>query len=211
MTDTDFIPRHRLDALVDAVLAITMTLLVLELRVPEEIHGNLFGALNELTPKIVSWVVSFLILAICWYSHVVNFRAIEHISARLFWLVTLWLMVTSIIPFTSALIGEHGELPQSHIVYAANIIAIQAVVVLRNVYLRRHPQLFKDGKATGHPIGSIRAVAITLAALASVALGYWASDYASLAYLAIGPFSAIMRRFQPRRATISPSPKPESR
>ena len=195
MTPPDFIPRHRIDALVDAVLAITMTLLVLELRVPETLNGDVFGAINELTPQIVAWVVSFLILAVCWHGHVVNFRAIEHIDARLFWLVTLWLLVTSVIPFSSSLIGVHNELAQSHIVYAINIIAIQAAVVLRNLYLRRHPALFRGGTAEGHPIGWARALAVSLAAAGSVALAYfWTTDYASLAYLAIGPIGAILRR-----------------
>lgn len=205
MTPPDFIPRHRIDALVDAVLAITMTLLVLELRVPEVMQGDIFGAISELTPQIVAWVVSFLILAVCWHGHVVNFRAIEHIDARLFWLVTLWLLVTSVIPFSSSLIGVHNELAQSHIVYAINIIAIQAAVVLRNLYLRRHPGLFRDGTAEGHPIGWMRALAVSLAAAASVAVAcYWTTDYASAAYLAIGPIGAILRRINPRKGEISP-------
>ncbi|MGN6770751.1 MAG: TMEM175 family protein [Rhizobiaceae bacterium] len=205
MTPPDFIPRHRIDALVDAVLAITMTLLVLELRVPEVMQGDIFGAISELTPQIVAWVVSFLILAVCWHGHVVNFRAIEHIDARLFWLVTLWLLVTSVIPFSSSLIGVHNELAQSHIVYAINIIAIQAAVVLRNLYLRRHPGLFRDGTAEGHPIGWMRALAVSLAAAASVAVAcYWTTDYASVAYLAIGPIGAILRRINPRKGEISP-------
>lgn len=205
MTPPDFIPRHRIDALVDAVLAITMTLLVLELRVPEVMQGDIFGAISELTPQIVAWVVSFLILAVCWHGHVVNFRAIEHIDARLFWLVTLWLLVTSVIPFSSSLIGVHNELAQSHIIYAINIIAIQAAVVLRNLYLRRHPGLFRDGTAEGHPIGWMRALAVSLAAAASVAVAcYWTTDYASVAYLAIGPIGAILRRINPRKGEISP-------
>jgi uncharacterized membrane protein len=205
VTPPDFIPRHRIDALVDAVLAITMTLLVLELRLPEQIQGDVFGAINELTPQIVAWVVSFLILAVCWHGHVVNFRAIEHIDARLFWLVTLWLLVTSVIPFSSSLIGVHNELAQSHIVYAINIIAIQAAVVLRNLYLRRHPGLFRDGTAEGHSIGWMRALAVSLAAAGSVAVAcYWTTDYASVAYLAIGPIGAILRRLSPQGEAPAP-------
>jgi uncharacterized membrane protein len=205
VTPPDFIPRHRIDALVDAVLAITMTLLVLELRVPEALNGDVFGAINELTPQIVAWVVSFLILAVCWHGHVVNFREIEHIDARLFWLVTLWLLVTSIIPFSSSLIGVHNELAQSHIVYAINIIAIQAAVVLRNLYLKRHPALFKGGTAESHPIGWARALAVSLAAAGSVAIAcYWTTNYASLAYIAIGPIGAILRRLDPQGEAAAP-------
>jgi uncharacterized membrane protein len=205
VTPPDFIPRHRLDALVDAVLAITMTLLVLELRVPETLNGDVFGAINDLTPEIVAWVVSFLILAVCWHGHVVNFREIEHVDARLFWLVTLWLLVTSVIPFSSSLIGVHNESPQSHIVYAINIVAIQALVILRNLHLRRHPRLFRDGTAESHPIGWMRALAVSLAAAGSVAVAcYWTTDYASLAYIAIGPIAAILRRLSPQGEAAAP-------
>jgi uncharacterized membrane protein len=205
VTPPDFFPRHRLDALVDAVLAITMTLLVLELRVPEALNGDIFGAINELTPEIVAWVVSFLILAVCWHAHVANFREIEHIDARLFWLVTLWLLVTSVIPFSSSLIGVHNESPQSHIVYAINIVAIQASVLLRNLYLKRHPGLFTDKTAEHHPIGWMRALAVSLAAAASVGVAcYWTTDYASLAYIAIGPIAAILRRVSPQKEAAAP-------
>jgi len=56
-------PAHRLDAMVDAVLAITMTLLVLELRLPDLATPDLLGAVLELQPKFASWVLSFLLLA----------------------------------------------------------------------------------------------------------------------------------------------------
>jgi uncharacterized membrane protein len=200
----DFIPRHRLDALVDAVLAITMTLLVLELRVPEEIHTDIFSAVGELTPNFTAWIVSFLILAVCWRAHVSNFREIEHIDAPLFWLVVLWLLVTSVIPFSSSLIGVHSEQPQSYVVYAINIIAIQLAVIPRNLYLRRHPRLFNGDKAPSHPTGWRRALAVSLAAAGSIALAYyWITDYAPLAYLAIAPIAAIVQRIGNRRAEPS--------
>jgi uncharacterized membrane protein len=119
--------------------------------------------------------------------------------------VTLWLLVTSVIPFSSSLIGVHNELAQSHIVYAVNIAAIQASVVLRNLYLKRHPALFKDQTAENHPIGWARALAVSLAAAGSVAIAcYWTTNYASLAYIAIGPIGAILRRLDPQGEAAAP-------
>jgi uncharacterized membrane protein len=192
------LPRNRLDALVDGILAITMTLLVFGLRLPDDIHGDLFGALGELRPKIVSWVVSFLILALCWQRHVTDFRQVGHIDGRLFRLVVLWLLVTSVVPFTTTLIGEHDELLQSHIVYAVNITAIQLVAVLRDLHLRAHPELFVDGKAEGHEVGWRPALIIGLSALASVALAFVRPTEASLAYLLIWPLTLLANRLRSR-------------
>lgn len=186
--------RHRLDGLVDAVLAITMTLLVLELALPDDLHGNLLGALDELQPKIISWVVSFLILALCWLGHTRAFHRVAQIDSRLFWLVALWLLFTSVIPFTSALIGEHNELFTSHVIYAANIILIEVAVILRNLYLKRHPELLTEpGEAWGG-VDWVAAGAITLAALASVTLAAFTPEWASIAYALNAPFARIGRR-----------------
>ncbi|UVK46266.1 DUF1211 domain-containing protein [Mesorhizobium sp. AR07] len=198
MPKPSYLPRNRLDALVDGILAITMTLLVFGLRLPDDIHGNLFGALGELRPKIVSWVVSFLILALCWQRHVSDFRNVGHIDGRLFRLVVLWLLVTSVVPFTTTLIGEHDELLQSHIVYAVNIVAIQLVAVLRDLHLKALPALFLDGKAEGHEVGWRPALIIGLSALASIALAFVRPTYASLAYLLIWPLTLLANRLRPR-------------
>lgn len=198
MPGPSHLPRNRLDALVDGILAITMTLLVFGLRLPDDIHGDLFGALGDLRPKIVSWVVSFLILALCWQRHVIDFRQVGHVDARLFRLVVLWLLVTSVVPFTTTLIGEHDELLQSHIVYAVNITAIQLAAVLRDLHLKAHPELFVDGKAEGHEVGWRPALIIGLSALASVGIAFWRPTDASLAYLLIWPLTLLANRLRQR-------------
>lgn len=193
-----YLPRPRLDALVDGILAISMTLLVFGLRLPDDMHGDLFAALGTMRPKLISWVVSFLILAFCWQRHVTDFRDVGHIDGRLFRLVILWLLVTSLVPFTTTLIGEHDELLQSHIVYAINIFAIQVMVVLRDLHLKAHPGLFLDGKAENHRVGWRPALIIGVCALASVALALVRPTEASIAYLLIWPLTWLANRLWPQ-------------
>jgi uncharacterized membrane protein len=192
--DFSTFPRHRIDGLVDAVLAITLTLLVLELRLPEEIGENLFGTIYDLRPQFISWIVSFLILALCWNGHVRAFQHVEKIDGGLFWLVVLWLLLTSVVPFSSSLIGEHNDLFQSHVIYAANIIAIEAAVILRNLHLRRHPELLPGQIDEWHRLGWMGAGIVTVCALATVALAAVRPDYASIAYVLIWPLTVIARR-----------------
>ena len=198
MPAPSYLPRNRLDALVDGILAITMTLLVFGPKLPDDIHGDLFGALTKLRPTIVSWVVSFLILALCWQRHVRDFRQVGHVDGRLFRLVVLWLLVTSVVPFTTTFIGEHSDLLQSHIVYAVNITAIQLVAVLRNLHLRAHPALFSDGKAEGHDIGWRPALIVGVSALASVAVAFVRPGDASIAYILIWPLSLFVNWLRPQ-------------
>jgi uncharacterized membrane protein len=186
--------RHRLDGLVDAVLAITMTLLVLELRLPEELHGDLLGALDELQPKIISWVVSFLILALCWLGHTRAFHRVAQVDSRLFWLVALWLLFTSVIPFSSAMIGEHNELFTSHVIYAANIILIEVSVILRNMHLKRHPELLAEPDEPWGGVDWVAVGSITTAALASVVMAAYIPEWASIAYALNAPISRIGHR-----------------
>jgi len=187
--------KHRLDALVDAVLAITMTLLVLELRLPEEGVEHLFAAIGELMPKIISWVVSFLILAQFWRGQMQATNGLEKMDIPLFHIMVAWLLFTSVIPFTSSMIGEHNENPQSHVFYAANLILIEAVVALRNSYLKRHAALFEDGDTSKAKLEFSTTIAITLAALASVAAAYLIEpDYASVAYVLVLPINWLLER-----------------
>lgn len=195
MPDFSHFPRHRLDALVDAVLAITMTLLVLELRLPEAEGAGLLAGLDALEPKLISWVVSFLILAFFWSAHTRAFQRVERIDNRLFWLVTPWLLATSFVPFTSSLIGEHNELPESHAIYATNLIAVQAVLILRNLYLHAHPELLGEGGAHPSQVGWAGVAVVVLCALGSVVWAYrFGPNYASLAYVLIWPLSMAARR-----------------
>ena len=194
--ESSYFSKHRLDALVDAVIAITMTLLVLELRIPEELPGDLLAAINHLEPKFISWVVSFLILALYWRGYMQATVKLQHVDRRLFWIMILWLLVTSVIPFSSSVLGDHNENPQAHLVYAVNFIAVQLVVLVRNWYLRTHPELFEGNDAGKAELGSSAAVAVSICALIAIAWAYLVQpDYAAAAYALVLPINRLIERF----------------
>lgn len=182
MLKADYIPKHRLDALIDAVIAITMTLLVLELRVPEEMGGGLLPALRALEPKFISWIVSFFILAVLWRGHMRATRDASHVDFRFFLITVFWLLLASLIPFTSSLIGEHNEMLSSHVAYGVNLIVVELLVLLRDIYLQRHPELSPGVDAASHK-SAHHFLPVTLCALISMATALKWPDYASLSYL----------------------------
>jgi uncharacterized membrane protein len=96
----------RLEAFSDGVIAIIITIMVLELHPPES--SSLQDLLN-LTPKFLAYLFSFLVIAIYWNNHHHLMKAAPKISAGVMWANMHLLFWLSLIPFTTAWLGEHGN------------------------------------------------------------------------------------------------------
>jgi uncharacterized membrane protein len=105
----------------DAVFAIVMTLLVLDIRVPDVAGPEVPGLVIELWPKIFSYVLSFLVIGLYWIGHHQTFRYVQSYDRTLLWLNLVFLLSISFIPFPTDLLGEYGELRFSVIFYAASL------------------------------------------------------------------------------------------
>ena len=106
----------------DAVFAIVITLLVLEIKAPH-IEGHterdvLYGLLN-LLPKFTGFVVSFFIVGMMWIEHHRIFRFIERYDAGLLWRNLIFLLSVSFVPFPTALFSEYFWSRAAFILYAA--------------------------------------------------------------------------------------------
>ena len=116
----------RLEAISDGVFAIAMTLLVLELKLPEMdtptstelFHEALFGQLKH----GVSWAVSFVMLCSFWMTQHALFKDGVMESRKFTWLNFAFLGGISFIPFPTALIGEHADQPLSTVVFSAILV-----------------------------------------------------------------------------------------
>ena len=110
-TPASAISTNRVEAFSDGVLAIVITLLVLELRVPhlegEPTSRALAAAFVEIIPKGVSFIVSFAIVAIFWVNHHQLFHSISRVNRPLLWLNMAFLLFISAAPFPTAVIGEY--------------------------------------------------------------------------------------------------------
>lgn len=99
----------RIETFSDGVFAIAITLLVLEIRVPEiEEGGSLFGALFGLWPSYLAFALSFLVIGTMWANHHNRFRYIARSDHILLFVNTLLLMFMAFIPFPTALLAEYG-------------------------------------------------------------------------------------------------------
>jgi uncharacterized membrane protein len=102
--------KERLTAFSDGVIAIIITIMVLELKVP---HGATLSALAGLWPTFVSYVLSFVFVAIYWNNHHHLLHAARRVTGGILWANTHLLFWLSLIPFTTGWMGENGfaELP----------------------------------------------------------------------------------------------------
>jgi uncharacterized membrane protein len=114
----------------DAVFAIAITILVLDIRIPPDlVPRELPGRLLDLGPKFLSYVISFVVLAIYWQAHHRVFKPIRTYDKVLLWLNFLFLMTVAFLPFPTSLLGEYGEEQVSVVVYAANAALASLLLV----------------------------------------------------------------------------------
>jgi len=95
--------RNRMEAFSDGVIAIILTIMVLELRVP---HGTDLASLGPLLPKFASYVMSFAMLGIYWNNHHHLLHAIKHVDGRVLWANLHLLFWLSLVPFVTAWSGD---------------------------------------------------------------------------------------------------------
>lgn len=115
----------RVLALSDGVFAIAMTLLVLDIKIPDDVQGARFTqALNELAPSLAGYVLSFLVIGALWLGHHRLFRALEKVHGRTATLNVLLLGFVALLPFPASLMTKHGGESMSYILFAANACAV---------------------------------------------------------------------------------------
>ncbi|MEP6465499.1 MAG: TMEM175 family protein [Parafilimonas sp.] len=107
--------KTRLEAFSDGVIAIIITIMVLELKVPE---GATFQALVPLTPVFISYVLSFTFIGIYWNNHHHLLHLVKHISAGIMWANLNLLFWLSLVPFATAWVGENHFEPFPVALYA---------------------------------------------------------------------------------------------
>ncbi|QGZ63163.1 TMEM175 family protein [Paraburkholderia acidisoli] len=128
--------KNRLEAFSDGVLAIIITIMVLELKVP---HGESLAALAPLWPTYLSYVLSFIYVGIYWNNHHHIMYAARSVNGSVLWANLHLLFWLSLLPFTTGWMGENhfGRWPT--VLYGVNLLLCAvAYVVLQIVLVRYH-------------------------------------------------------------------------
>ena len=208
---------HRSEALTDGIYAVAMTLLVIELKLPDHvvIHtgAELSQAVVDLWPRFQAWVLSFCVLALFWMGHYRSHGRLRRTDATLATINLAQLAFVSLMPFSSALLGEHsGLLSQS--VYSANMALLSVFALLATRHIYRHPEL----AATPMPRGVYRAAQIRIvglvvisavAVLIQTAMGALAgAGLGNAAFLLMALIVPLSRRAERASDPAAPAPAP---
>src|SRR2546423_3970152 len=128
--------KGRLEAFSDGVLAIIITIMVLELRVPDE---PTLEALRPRIPKFLSYLLSFVFVGIYWNNHHHLFQAVRHVNGGTLWANLHLLFWLSLVPFVTAWLGENGFSPWPVAAYGlVMLLAGIAYFILSQVLLAHH-------------------------------------------------------------------------
>ena len=146
--------KSRLEAFSDGVIAIIITIMVLEFKVP---HGSSVADLTPLAPVLLSYILSFMILTIYWINHHALFQAAQNLNHVILWANAHLLFWLSFIPFSTSWMGENIDQATAVGLYGANMLMCGIAYYLLSLALKRsHPQNSNFSKMVGKDLrGSI--------------------------------------------------------
>ena len=133
--------KSRLEAFSDGVFAIVITLLILDIRFPDVAYSQFMTTLVSLLPRILAYVMSFIIIGLYWVVHHTSMHAIRKTNRVFLWLNILLLLFVSFIPFPTSLLGRYPFQAWPIIIYGFTLIASNVVGYIMLVYVWYHPHL----------------------------------------------------------------------
>lgn len=208
---------HRIDALTDGIYAVAMTLLVIELKLPE--HGAIHSyadfthAVFDLWPRFYAWVISFFVMTFFWVGHHRAHNRLRHVDGKLIALNLCQLAFISLMPFSTSVLGaEHaGFLAQA--IFAGNMAMLSVFALLTSGHIYRHPELsaapMQRGAYLGARIriGGLIAVSALTVLIQSLFEGGGAG-LGNIAFMLMAVITPVSRRVERASGRAAPHPAP---
>lgn len=192
--------KHRLEAFSDGVLAIIITIMVLELRVP---HGDTAQALLQLWPVFLSYVLSFVYVGIYWNNHHHMLQAARTVSGGVLWANMHLLFWLSLLPFSTGWMGENHFTRLPMVVYGLNLLLSAVAYYLLQRQLAAH---HGPGSAMAQELGrDIKGKVSLVIYLLGIATASWIQPWAGFAmYVAVALMWLVPDRRMERAARARP-------
>ncbi len=165
--------KNRLEAFSDGVLAIIITIMVLELEIP---HQADLAALAPLVPKLISYALSFVFLGIYWNNHHHLLQAVRHVNGRVLWANLHLLFWLSLIPFATGWMGENSFAARPVALYGIVLfLAAVAYYILTHALISLHGQDSPLATAIGTDRKGWVSISAYLAAIPLAFINSWVS------------------------------------
>jgi uncharacterized membrane protein len=175
-----------MEALTDGIFAIAMTLLVLELKIPDlpksAATGELLHRIGEETPAFFSFLVSFLYCGLLWLMHHLAMHFIRHLQLALVWLNLLFLMSVAVMPFSCALLGHFLRNRVAEEIYFGNTLVAAGLLALQWQVAKQRKLINEDDAQASLLMGQ-RVMFLPLALGAPMVGSYFSFEAGSYAML----------------------------
>jgi len=166
--------KTRLEAFSDGVIAILITIMVLELKVP---HGDDLGALGKVWPVFTSYVLSFVYLGIYWNNHHHMLHLVSRINGKILWANLHLLFWLSLIPFTTGWMGENHFSPMPTACYGVVLfLAGVAFMILERMIIASQGEGSKLREAVGSDWKGFASAALYACAVPLAFVREWIAD-----------------------------------
>ncbi|MBS0320861.1 MAG: DUF1211 domain-containing protein [Proteobacteria bacterium] len=162
--DATPLPKGRLEALTDGIFAVSMTLLVLDLKLPEHVAftDDIGTNLAELLPRFDHYVISFVVLCLFWLSHLRMMRRLREVDGPFMALNLAFLLFTTFVPAFTAFVGNNPGHPRPAILYGLNLALILCCEALmwRRTLLKLANDSIAEPQVAWHAVRNRLAVAL---------------------------------------------------
>jgi uncharacterized membrane protein len=137
--------KNRIEALSDGIFAVAMTLLVLDIKLPDGVtfptDGALFAHMVSLEHHFVIYLISFIVLGMYWVGHHLQFHYVRYVNHTLLWINLVFLFGVTSVPFATDLLGDHHQLSFPYVLYGALLLLLGGLLRGQLSYLQRFPDL----------------------------------------------------------------------
>jgi len=187
--------KTRLEAFSDAVIAIIMTIMVLELKIP---HGTDLNAIKPLLPVFLSYVLSFIYLGIYWNNHHHMLQAAKKVNGKILWANMHLLFWLSLVPFATGWMGENHFAPLPTAIYGVVLLCSAiAYVILQTLIVRHHKGIDTTlAEAIGSDLKGKLSMVLYIVAIPMAFINEWISDglYVAVAVMWLIPDRRIEKK-----------------
>ncbi len=193
----------RIEALTDGIFAFAMTLLVLNLSLPDSVTGlaniKLYDLLFGQAHKFFNYALGFILLAIFWVVHHQQFHQIKRTDSRLLWINIFALMFVALMPFSTDLVGDFGGQTTADVFFAGNLLILGLLFLVNWTYATRNHRLVAHDLGREVIAQGIRRNLVTPAISVIVIMLSFFIPHWSLWLYVLVPFVLVLRPFRRRR------------
>jgi len=205
---TILLSKGRMEALTDGIFAIAMTLLVLELKVPDLPRSvgssELLHKIGEEGPAFFSFLMSFVYCGLLWIMHHLAMHFVRHLQIALVWLNMLFLMSISTMPFSCGMLGHFLRNRVAQEIYFGNMFVAAALLALQWLLAKRKKLINEDDPVATRLMGQ-RLMFFPVALPPAMVVAYFKPLLGSYAFAIVLVALRVWQRRAHRTAAMNPS------